>query len=129
MLAALGLEGLQAPWVVDGAVHGDILCWVREVLCPTLRPGDIVLWDNLVAHKVAGVEALLTARGARLLRLSPSSPDLNPIEQCWLKIKTLLQRAKARTVEALIEAIKQALDTVTEADMRGWLTHCGSSRQ
>jgi transposase len=107
----------------------DLLYEVREVLCPTLRPGDIVLWDNFVAHKVAGVEALLTARGARLLRLSPSSPDFNPIEQCWSKIKTLLWRAKARTVDALIEAIKQALDTVTEADMRGWFTHCGSSRQ
>jgi transposase len=130
MLAAMGLDGLQAPWVVDGAVNGDIFrWWVRDILCPTLRPGDIVLWDNLSAHKVAGVEALLTACGARLIRLSPYSPDFNPIEQCWSKMKTGLRRAKARTVEALIAAIKQALETITEADIRGWFTHCGYSVQ
>jgi transposase len=126
MLAAVSLTGFDAPWVVDGAVNGAIFhCWVREVLCPTLRPGDIVLWDNLSAHKVAGVEGMITARGARLLPLSPYSPDFNPIEQCWSKIKTWLRHAKARTVEALIEAIKDALDTVTEADIRGWFAHCG----
>jgi transposase len=130
MLAAMGLEGLQAPWVVDGAVNGDIFrWWVRDILCPTLRPGDIVLWENLSAHKVAGGEALRAARGARLLRLSPYSPAFNPIEQCWSKIKTGLRRAKARTVDALIDAIKQALDTITEADIRGWFTHCGYSVQ
>lgn len=126
LLAAVGLDGLHAPWVVDGAMNGAIFhCWVSEVLCPTLQPGDIVLWDNLSAHKVAGVEELLTARGARLLRLSPYSPDFNPIEQCWSKIKTWLRRAKARTVDALFEAIKEALDTVTAADIRGWFAHCG----
>jgi transposase len=130
MRAAIGLDGLHAPWVVDGAVNGDIFRWgVREGRCPTLRPGDIVLWDNLAAHKVAGVEELLTARGARLLRLAPYSPDFNPIEQCWSKIKTWLRRAKARTVEALIAAIKDALDTVTKGDIRGWFTHCGYSVQ
>jgi transposase len=126
MLAALGLEGLDAPWVVDGAVNGDIFrYWVRDVLGPTLQPGDIVLWDNLSAHKVAGIEALITARGARLLPLSPYSPDFNPIEQCWSKIKTFLRCAKARTIDALIDAIKQALDTVTAADIQGWFAHCG----
>jgi transposase len=128
LLAAVGLDGLHAPWVVDGAMNGAIFhCGVSEVLCPTLQPGDIVLWDNLSAHKVAGVEELLTARGARLLRLSPYSPDFNPIVQCWSKIKTWLRRAKARTVEALFEASKDALDTVTEADIRGWFAHCGYS--
>lgn len=126
LLATLGLNGLDAPWVVDGAINGAIFhCWVREVLCPTLQPGDIVLWDNLSAHKVAGVEELLATRGARLLRLSPYSPDFNPIEQCWSKIKTFLRRAKARTIEALITAIKEALDTVTTTDIRGWFAHCG----
>lgn len=126
MLAAMGLDGRQAPWVVDGAVHGDIFrCWVREILAPTLQPGDMVLWDNLSAHKVAGVEELLTAHGARLLRLSPYSPDFHPIEQCWSKIKTWLRRAKARAVEALIDAIKDALDTVTTGDICGWFAHCG----
>ena len=126
LLAALGLDGLDAPWVVDGAINGDIFhCWVSEVLCPTLHPGDIVLWDNLSAHKVAGVEELLARRGARLLWLSPYSSDFNPIEQCWSKLKTFLRRAKARTIEALITAIKEALDTVTATDIRGWFAHCG----
>jgi transposase len=126
LLAALSLEGLHAPGVVDGAVNGDIFrYWVRNVLGPTLQPGDIVLWENLSVHKVAGVEALITARGARLLPLSPYSPDFNPIEQCWSKIKTYLRRAKARTLDALIDAIKQALDTVTAADIPGWFAHCG----
>jgi transposase len=126
MLAALSLAGLDAPWVVDGAVKGAIFhCWGSEVLCPTLRPGDVVLWDNLSAHKVAGVETWITARGARLLPLSPYAPDFNPLEQCWAQIKTWLRCAKARTVEALIEAIKDALNTVTEADIRGWFAHGG----
>ena len=90
-----------------------------------MQPGDIVLWDNLSAHKVAGVEELLATRGARLIRLSPYSPDFNPIEQCWSKIKTYLRRAKARTVEALIAAIKEALDTITVADIRSWFEYCG----
>lgn len=128
MLAALSLNGLDAPWVVDGAINGALFHgWVREVLCPTLQPGDIVLWDNLSAHKVAGVAELLAARGARLLRLSPYSPDFNPIEQCWSKIKTCLRRAKARTVEALLAAVKEALDTITATDIRGWFEHCGYS--
>jgi transposase len=130
MIAALSLDGLDAPWVVDGAVNGAVFhCWVREVLCPTLHPGDIVLWDNLSAHKVAGVAELLATRGARLLRLSPYAPDFNPIEQCWSKMKTSLRQAKARTVEMLIAAIKAALDMITTADIRDWFTHCGYSVQ
>jgi transposase len=126
LLAALGLDGLDAPWMGDGAVKGDIFrCGVRTVLGPTLQPGDIVLWENLSAHKVAGIEALSTARGARRLPLSPYAPDCNPIAPCWSKSKTAVRRAKARTVDALIDAVTQALETITEVDMRGWLTHCG----
>jgi transposase len=126
LLAALGRDGLDAPWVVDGAINGAIFhCWVSEVRCPTLQPGDSVLWDHLSAHQVAGGEELLAARGARLLRLSPASPDFNPIAPCWSKIKTCLRRAKARTVEALLMAIKEALDTVTATDIHGWFAHCG----
>ena len=128
LVAAVGLAGVTAPWVVEGAVTGDIFrLWVREVLVPTLQPGDIVLWDNLPAHQVAGIEELIIARGAQLIRLSPYSPDFNPIERCWSKIKTFLRQAKARTVEALIEAIKQALATITGADIHGWFAHCGYS--
>ena len=111
---------------VDGAVNGAILHYgVRTERCPTLQRGAIVLWDNLSAYQVTGVEELLATRGARLLRLSPDAPDCNPIEPCWSKITTCLRRAKARTVEALITAIKEALDTVTATDMRGWFTYGG----
>jgi transposase len=130
LVAAWGLDGLDAPWGVDGAINGALFhCWGSAVLCPTLQPGDIVLWENLSAHKVAGVADLLATRGARLRRWAPYAPDCTPIEQCWSKIKTWLRRAKARTVEALITAIKGALDTVTQADMRGWFMHCGYSIQ
>jgi transposase len=126
MRAAVGLDGLHAPWVIDGAVNGDIFrCWVRDILCPTLQAGEVVLWDTLAAHKVVGIEELITGRGARLRRLSPYSPDVHPLEQGGAKIKTFLRQAKARTVEALIDAINQALDTVTETDLRGWFAHCG----
>jgi len=84
-----------------------------------------VLWDKLSAHQVTEVEELLATRGAQLLRLAPSVPAFNPIEQSWSKIKTCLHWAKARTVEALLTALKEALDTVTAADIRGWFEHCG----
>ena len=117
-----GPRGASRP--LDGATfHG----WVSEGLCPTLQPGDMVLWENLSAHKVAEVEELRTARGTRLRRLSPYSPDFNPIAHCWSKSKAGRRRAKARTVATLMEAIKYALDTVIEADIRGWFAHCGYS--
>jgi transposase len=125
-LAALSLRGVAAPWVIDGAVDGDaFLLWVQHVLGPTLQAGDIVVMDNLRAHKVAGVEEAIMARGARLLYLSPYSPDFNPIEQCWSKLKTSLRAAKARTLDTLLAAMRQALATVTEADARAWFAHCG----
>ena len=98
---------------------------MREVLCPTLRTGDLVVADNLSAHKAAGVQEAIAAKGARLLYLPPYSPDLNPIEQCWSKIKTFLRAAKARTREALDAAVRRALATVTEADARAWFAHSG----
>jgi hypothetical protein len=126
MLAAIGLDGLHAPWVVDGAVNGAIFrYWVQSLLCPTLRPGDMVRWDNLSAHKVAGVEALLAARGARLLRLSPSAPDGNPIAPGGAQSQTCVHCANARTVAALSTALTEALDTVTATDRRGWCAHGG----
>ncbi len=126
MLAAIGAGGLQAPMTVNGAVDGAVfLSYVREVLSPTLAQGDIVVMDNLKAHRVAGVREAIEARGARLEYLPPYSPDLNPIEKCWSKIKTYLRKAKARTREALEAALKEALLTVTRADARAWFAHCG----
>lgn len=126
MLGALSCTGLEAVMTVEGATDSDVFrAYVREVLCPTLREGDIVVADNLSAHKAAGVQEAIAAKGARLLYLPPYSPDLNPIERCWSKIKTALRAAKARTREALEVAIKQALSTVTESDARAWFKHCG----
>jgi transposase len=126
MLAAISLEGLQAPLTVNGAVDGAVfLTYVRELLCPTLSAGDVVVMDNLKAHKVAGVREAIEARGARVEYLPPYSPDLNPIEKCWSKVKTYLRKAKARTREALEAALKEALRHITKADALAWFTYCG----
>ncbi|MCA1626892.1 MAG: IS630 family transposase [Acidobacteria bacterium] len=126
MLAAIGTGGMSALMTVNGAVDGEVfLSYVRQVLVPTLAAGDIVVMDNLKAHKVAGVEEAIEAKGARVEYLPPYSPDFNPIEKCWSKIKTYLRKAKARTREALEAALKEALLTITEADARAWFAHCG----
>jgi transposase len=126
MLAAISLGGVQAPMTVNGAVDGAVfLSYVRGVLSVTLRAGDVVVMDNLKAHKVAGVREAIEACGARVEYLPPYSPDMNPIEKCWSKVKTYLRKAKARTREALEAALKEALLTITEADARAWFAHCG----
>jgi transposase len=126
MLGALSVAGVEALMTVNGATDGDIfLVFVREVLSPTLSEGDVVIWDNLGAHRSVAVRAAVESRGARLIFLPPYSPDMNPIERCWSKIKAFLRAAKARTREALEAAIKQALATVTESDARAWFEHCG----
>ncbi len=113
---------------IAGATAADVFrAYVHEVLCPTLRKGDIVVADNLSAHKAAGVQEALAAKGARLLYLPPYSPDFSPIEQCWSKIKTFLRGVKARTADALDEALAQAIGLVTKSDIRGWFRHCGYS--
>lgn len=126
MLAVLSLEGISAPMTVAGAVDGVVFkTYVEEVLCPTLFEGDVLVMDNLGAHKVAGIRELIEGRGARLIYLPPYSPDLNPIEKCWSKIKTALRAAKARTREALEAALKAVLLTVTAEDAAGWFASCG----
>ncbi|MCA1616926.1 MAG: IS630 family transposase [Acidobacteria bacterium] len=126
MLAAIGVGGLRAPMTINGAVDGEVfLIYVREVLSPTLSEGDVVVMDNLGAHRVEGVREAIEAVGARVEYLPPYSPDFNPIEKCWSKVKTYLRKAKARTREALEAALKEALLTITEADARAWFVHCG----
>lgn len=95
------------------------------MLAPTLQPGDILVMDNLPTDKVGGIQEIVEARGARLEFLSPYSPDFNPIERCWSKIKTYLRKAKARSYRALLKALKEALETITEADIRAWIEFCG----
>jgi transposase len=126
MLAALGSRGIEAVMTIDGATDAEVFrVYVEQVLRPTLHPGDIVIMDNLRAHKVAGIRAAVEQAGARLLYLPPYSPDLAPIEPCWSKLKTALRTAKARTREALEQAITQALATITVSDARHWFHHCG----
>lgn len=126
MLAAISLDGIQAPMTISGAVDGLVfLEYVKQVLCPSLQEGDVVVMDNLSAHKVKGVKQAIESCGAKVLYLPPYSPDLNPIEKCWSKIKTYLRQAKARTRETLDEALKEVLLLITKEDAEGWFTSCG----
>lgn len=125
-LAVIGLTGITAPLVLPGAVNGNIFYgYIEQCVVPTLQAGDVLFMDNLSAHKVAGIEALIEACGAHLIYLPPYSPDFNPIELAWSKVKTILRRLKARTFPDLIEALKQALLAITPQDVRGWFAHCG----
>lgn len=126
MLACLSLSGISAPMTITGAVDGLVfLAYIEQVLCPTLTTGDVVVMDNLPAHKVRQVRELIESSGAKLIYLPPYSPDLNPIEKCWSKIKTYLRAAKARTHEALEKAFAEALQLITEDDAAGWFGSCG----
>jgi transposase len=125
-LAALRHDGLSAPCVFDGAINGPrFLAYVEQALVPTLRPGDRVVLDNLSAHKVKGVREAIAAAGAELLYLPPYSPDLNPIELAFAKLKALLRAAASRTVEALWQAIGHALDAFTPTECAHYLAHAG----
>jgi len=125
-IAALGLTGVRAPWIFEGAMKTTTFeAYLEFVLCPTLRRGDIVVMDNLSAHKSARGRQLIEARGARMEFLPPYSSDFNPIELGWAKVKTTLRSAKARTFDALVEALTHAFRTVTPQDAEAWFTHCG----
>ena len=111
---------------VEGATTAAVFeAYVEKVLAPTLRPGQIVVMDNLSAHKGERVRKLIEERGCELLYLPPYSPDLNPIEEAFSKIKGILRKAEARSREALIEAMGSALDAITSQDVRGFFEHCG----
>jgi transposase len=126
LVGALSLEGLGPAMVIEGAIDGASFTeYVRQLLCPSLRPGQVVLWDNLSAHKGEVVRELIEAAGCRLLPLPSYSPDFSPIEPGFSKIKESLRAAGARTQEALIDAIAEAIDKITINDAVGWFTHCG----
>jgi len=125
-LAVIGCTGITAPLVLSGAVTGTVFYgYIQHCVVPTLQPGDILFMDNLSAHKVAGLEELIHSCGAHLIYLPPYSPDFNPIELAWSKVKTVLRRLKARTFPDLIEALKQALLAITPQDIHAWFAHCG----
>jgi len=125
-LAGLRLSGLTAPLVVDGPINGDLfLACVQQHLAPTLKPGDIVIMDNLSSHKVTGVREAIEAAGARLLILPPYSPDFNPIEQVFAKLKALLGKAGERTVSALWDRIGYLVDRFEPTECRNYFRHSG----
>lgn len=125
-IAALRVRGLTAPVVFDGAVNGEIfLVYVRDHLAPTLRRGDIVVMDNLSSHKVQGVREAIEAAGAQIAYLPPYSPDLNPIEQVFAKLKAMLRKYGERTVESLWNRVGELIPRVTRKECANFLRHAG----
>ena len=125
-LGALRAEGFIAPLTVEGAINGPLFRgWVEQHLAPVLQPGDIVVMDNLSSHKVAGIREAIEAVGAELRYLPPYSPDLNPIELAFSKLKKLLRDGAARTVDKLWDLCGRILDQFTEQECRNYFKHCG----
>jgi transposase len=125
-LGALSQRGMEAAMTIPSPTDGDVFtAYIQQVLSPKLQVGNVVVLDNLSAHKVAGIRELIEARGAQLLYLPPYSPDLNPIELAWSKFKQYLRTAKARTAEALDRAVSEALQTITADNAVAWFRHCG----
>jgi transposase len=124
--AGLRRSGLMAPMVLDGPMDGTaFLAYVRQVLVRELAPGDVVIMDNLPAHKVGGVRQAIEAAGARLLYLPPYSPDFNPIEMAFSKLKALLRKAAARTVDDLWQVIADAIDAFTPEECTNYFAAAG----
>lgn len=128
MIAAVGRNGPQAPWVLEGPMDGTAFSvWVERVLVPTLEPTDIVVMDNLSVHRNTAAHAAIEATGAKIWPLPPYSHDLNPIEKMWSKVKAHLRKVKARTAESLYEAVGRAMEQVTQQDVQNWFASCGYS--
>ena len=128
ILGALRLDGTTACMAIEGATDTEVFReYIRQVLCPTLRPADIVVMDNLTPHKNKETLDLIEQAGAQVLFLPAYSPDLNPIEKMWSKIKQLLRSAEARTHPELFHALTSALQKVTPQDAAGWFASCGYS--
>ena len=128
MISSIRADGSTACMAIEGATTGEVFhAYVREVLLPTLRPGDIVIMDNLSAHKGRVPLELIEQVGAQVVFLPPYSPDFNPIEKMWSKVKEILRSAKARDRESLVDALKFALERVTPKDAINWFASCGYS--
>ena len=128
MICSIRLDGSTACMTIEGATDTEVFrAYVRRLLCPTLRPGDVVIMDNLSPHKSEPTLSLIAQAGAEVLFLPAYSPDLNPIEKMWSKVKASLRSAEARTQPALIKAIASALESVTPQDAINWFAHCGYS--
>ena len=130
VIAGLGLEGMRCATQVDGAVNRDVFeAFVGQVLVPVLRPGDVVILDNLSSHKGPRTPELIRAAGASLVYLPPYSPDLNPIELAFSKIKQRLRSLAHRTINALWQAMQSVLERITPSDAAGFFRHCGYATQ
>ena len=130
LIAALGISGMHCSTVVDGAVNGDVFqAFVEQVLVPQLRPGEVVVMDNLSSHKRARTRELIEGAGAAVLFLPPYSPDLNPIEMIFAKVKQLLRSLACRTREALWQTMQLVLDQITASDAANCFRHCGYTLQ
>ena len=130
LLAALSNTRIQAEWVIEGSVDGDVfITWLEQVLLPTLTPGQVVVMDNLRVHYRKEVRTLIEARGCSLLYLPPYSPDFSPIELAFSKIKEQLKSLAARTKQALADAVAEACRTVSSSNVAGWFKHCGYTLQ
>ena len=126
IVSSIRLDGTCAYEVINGSVNGErFLNYVQNVLVPTLKLGDIVVMDNLRAHKVSGVAEAITSAGASAVYLPPYSPDLNPIEKMWSKVKTFMRKRKVRIQCFLAQAIEEAISLVTPLDCDGWFNCCG----
>jgi transposase len=125
-IGAIGLEGLRTGLSVPGSIDGEtMLFFVEELLVPTLKRGDIVLMDNNPIHKLDEIEDAIEVVGAWVLFLPTYSPDLNPIENCWSKVKSILRSLKPRTLDDLLEALTEAFASITLQDILSWFRHCG----
>ena len=128
MISSIRVDGSTACMTIEGATDTEVFrAYVAQVLCPTLRPGDVVIMDNLSPHKSDPTLELIEQRGAQVLFLPAYSPDLNPIEMMWSKVKNALRSAEARSESALVQAIASALANVTHQDAINWFAHCGYS--
>ena len=123
-IAALRAESITAPFLIEGAVNADVFAaYLQAVLCPELHPGDVVILDNLSTHKIPCVAELIAARGASVRYLPPYSPDLNPIEMAFAKLKAHLRQAAARTLDELQRGLVQSLRTFSPAHCQGFFRH------
>ena len=130
ILGAMSLHGMIATMTIEEATDADIfLAFVEQVLCPALKQGDLVVMDNLSSHKVPEVRILIEGAGAHLLYLPPYSPDLNPIEKAWAKLKQQLRSAQARTKDALEKAIADSLKLITAENAKAWFRLCMNGLQ
>jgi len=130
ILSSVRLDGSYVPMIFSGSLTGELFKeYLKKFLVPTLKPGDIVIMDNLSSHKVAGVNEIIESAKAKIMYLPPYSPDLNPIEQMWSKIKAYLRKIKARTKDTLYAEIKNAFNIVSKVDILGWFGCAGYSKQ